>query len=126
MSCPEKSWGRGEFTLRAIPWSTVIVIIFQLACTTASGFAVMDGGSRLHHLCKPLPEYHAPYVRFNDGACDSHGRFFVGTIYSKDQGIPGKLWMYDPDTSECKVVDDGPFTVSYSTSLCGVKLIRIV
>ncbi|KAI9572890.1 regucalcin [Boletus coccyginus] len=83
-----------------------------LACTTASGFAVLDGGSRPHHLCKPLPEHHAPYVRFNDGACDSNGRFFAGSIHSKDQGIPGQLWMYDPDTSECKVVDEGPFTDS--------------
>ncbi|KAF8560433.1 regucalcin [Imleria badia] len=81
-----------------------------LACMTASGFAVLDGGSRLHHLCKPLPEHHAPYVRFNDGACDSNGRFFAGSIHSKDQGIPGQLWMYDPVTAECKVVDERPFT----------------
>ncbi|KAF8140179.1 regucalcin [Boletus edulis] len=83
-----------------------------LACTTASGFAVLEEGSTLRHLRKPLPEHHTPYVRFNDGACDSKGRFFAGSIHSKDQGIPGQLWMYDPDTGECKVVDEGPFTDS--------------
>ncbi|KAG8219879.1 SMP-30/Gluconolaconase/LRE-like region-domain-containing protein [Butyriboletus roseoflavus] len=70
----------------------------------------MDRGSILRYLCKPLPEHHAHHVRFNDGACDRNGRFFAGTIHSKDQGIPGQLWMYDPGTSECKVVDEGPFT----------------
>lgn len=85
---------------------------------------MLDGGSRLHHICKPLPEYHAPYVRFNDGACDKNGRFFVGTIHSKDRGIPGKLWMYDPATSECRIVDEGPFTVSYCASLFEVSLLE--
>ena len=88
----EEPWRRGERAPRIFPCS--VTIIFQLACTTASGFAVLDGGSRPHHLCKPLPEYHATYV---DGARDSNGHF--GSIHSKDQGIPGLLWMYDPDTN---------------------------
>ncbi|KAG9314435.1 hypothetical protein JVU11DRAFT_5232 [Chiua virens] len=91
-----------------------------LACTTGSGFAVLDGGSKLHYLCKPLPERHIPYVRFNDGACDSKGRFFAGSLYSKEQDIPGQLWMYDPSTSECKVVDEGPFT-AYIPGCAGLK-----
>lgn len=117
MSCLEESWG--ECGLQTFPCSTFVTAIFQLACTTGSGFAVLDGGSRLHYLSKPLPEHHAPYVRFNDGACDSKGRFFAGSIHSKDQGIPGQLWMYDPDTSECKVVDEGPFTVSHACLMGG-------
>lgn len=52
-----------------------------------------------------------PYIRFNDGACDSKGRFFAGTVYSKQHGIPGKLYKYDPEEG-CTVVDEGPFTVS--------------
>jgi SMP-30/Gluconolactonase/LRE-like region len=52
-----------------------------------------------------------PHIRFNDGACDSKGRFLAGTIYSKDQGIPGQLWRYDPADGSCVVVDEGPFTV---------------
>ncbi|KAH7911958.1 regucalcin [Hygrophoropsis aurantiaca] len=83
-----------------------------LACTTAQGFAILEGNSRLQHLCKPLPQDHVPHVRFNDGACDSSGRFFAGSVFSKEQGIPGQLWMYDPATSECIVVDEGPFTDS--------------
>ncbi|KAF9240857.1 regucalcin [Melanogaster broomeanus] len=81
-----------------------------LACTTASGFALLEDGSRLRYLCRPFQEEHAPYTRFNDGACDSKGRFFAGSIQSKEHAIPGQLWMYDPVTSECRVVDEGPFT----------------
>jgi len=109
-----------------LPHSSLVTTIFQLACTTASGFAVLDGGSKPHYLCRPLPEHHAPYVRFNDGACDSNGRFFAGSIHSKDKGIPGQLWMYDPDTSECKVVDEGPFTVSSGTCFIAVELTQRV
>ncbi|KIJ68356.1 hypothetical protein HYDPIDRAFT_173106 [Hydnomerulius pinastri MD-312] len=83
-----------------------------LACTAASGFAILEGESRLRHLCRPIPEEHALHVRFNDGACDSRGRFFAGSVYSKEHAIPGQLWMYDPETSECMVVDEGPFTDS--------------
>ncbi|KAH7931081.1 hypothetical protein BV22DRAFT_999485 [Leucogyrophana mollusca] len=83
-----------------------------LACATAEGFALLEGNSRLRHLCKPLPQDHVPHIRFNDGACDSSGRFFAGSVYSKEHGIPGQLWMYDPETSECLVVDEGPFTDS--------------
>lgn len=122
MSCFEEPWRRGKRVLRTFSCPSLAIINFQLACTTASGFAVLDGGSRLHYLCRPLPEHHAPYVRFNDGACDSNGRFFAESIHSKDQGIPGQLWMYDPDTAECKVVDEGPFTVSNHASLIDGQL----
>lgn len=50
-------------------------------------------------------------MRFNDGACDSKGRFFAGTIFNKERGIAGKLYKYDPADDRCSVVDDGPFTV---------------
>lgn len=83
----------------------------KLACTAAKGFALLEGNSQLKYLSQPLPEAEASRVRFNDGACDRRGRFFAGTIYDKNKGIPGKLWRYDPMDGTCVVVDEGPFTV---------------
>ncbi|KAF8168018.1 regucalcin [Crassisporium funariophilum] len=83
-----------------------------LACAAAQGFALLEGNSSLSYLSKPLSLQDAPYTRFNDGGCDTKGRFFAGTIYDKDKGIPGRLYRYDPATGQCDVVDDGPFTDS--------------
>jgi sugar lactone lactonase YvrE len=85
-----------------------------LACAASQGFALLEGNSALTYICQPLPKAHLPHIRFNDGACDSKGRFFAGTIYSKDKGIPGQLWRYDPADGSCVVVDEGPFTVCCS------------
>jgi len=83
-----------------------------LAGTTAQGFALLSGNSTISYLCKPLSPQDLPFTRFNDGACDSKGRFFAGTIYNPEKGIPGKLYRYDPETNTCDVVDEGPFTDS--------------
>jgi sugar lactone lactonase YvrE len=84
----------------------------QLACAAARGFALLEGNSVLRYISKPLPEEHVPHIRFNDGACDSKGRFFAGTLCSKEHNIAGKLYRYDPADGSCVVVDEGPFTVS--------------
>ncbi|KAI0051762.1 hypothetical protein FA95DRAFT_1580489 [Auriscalpium vulgare] len=84
----------------------------RLACATASGIALLEGNSKLNYLCKPIPEPEQPYTRLNDGACDSKGRFYVGSLYNKERGIPGRLYCYNPDTGVCTVADDGPFTDS--------------
>ncbi|TFK57168.1 regucalcin [Heliocybe sulcata] len=80
-----------------------------LACTTATGYALLEG-SQIRYLSQPIPSDQVPHVRFNDGACDDKGRYFAGTIYSKDHNIPGRLWRYDPADDSCVVVDEGPFT----------------
>ncbi|KAJ7169968.1 SMP-30/Gluconolaconase/LRE-like region-domain-containing protein [Mycena filopes] len=82
-----------------------------LAGAAAEGFALFEGESKMKYLSQPLPAEYKDYTRFNDGACDSHGRFFAGTVYDKERGIPGQLWMLDVDGS-CKVADPGPFTDS--------------
>ena len=82
------------------------------ACAAAQGFALIDPATRkLNYVSKPLPPDHAGFVRFNDGACDSRGRFFAGTIRSTDPYIPGQLYRYDPTTDAATLVDPGPFTV---------------
>ena len=83
----------------------------QLACAAAQGFALLEENSTLTYLSKPLPSQDIPFIRFNDGGCDSKGRFFAGTIYNKDKGISGKLYRYDPSKGSCEIVDKGPFTV---------------
>lgn len=83
-----------------------------LACAAAEGFALLEGNSKLKYISQPLPIGDVPYTRFNDGGCDSKGRFFAGTIYSKEQGVPGKLYRYDPNDGTSTVVDEGPFTDS--------------
>ncbi|KAL5533889.1 hypothetical protein ACEPAG_349 [Sanghuangporus baumii] len=82
-----------------------------LACAAAQGFALIDpANSKLNYVSKPLPPDHVGFVRFNDGACDSHGRFFAGTIRSSNPYIPGQLYRYDPTTGSATLVDPGPFT----------------
>ncbi|KAJ7070950.1 hypothetical protein C8F01DRAFT_1108452 [Mycena amicta] len=83
-----------------------------LAGAAARGFALFEGDSKKEYLSQPLPPEFQPYSRFNDGACDSKGRFFAGTMYDKARGVPGQLWRYDPEDGSCTVVDPGPFTDS--------------
>jgi len=84
-----------------------------LAGATAQGFALFEkGDSTMEYLSRPLPEEYRRYTRFNDGACDSQGRFFAGTVYDQERGVPGQLWKYDPADGSCSVADPGPFTDS--------------
>lgn len=83
-----------------------------LACIAAHGFALLEPDSRLEYLAKPLTSEDQAIIRFNDGGCDEKGRFFGGTIYAKEAGIPGQLYRYDPHDGSCRVVDEGPFTDS--------------
>ncbi|KAF5356013.1 hypothetical protein D9756_003835 [Leucocoprinus leucothites] len=85
---------------------------FQLAGTAAQGFVHLLGNSELEYISKPLPEDETPHTRFNDGACDSKGRFFAGSLYSPNHGIPGRLYRYDPLDKTCTIADPGPFTDS--------------
>jgi sugar lactone lactonase YvrE len=87
----------------------------QLACAAASGFATLDENN-ISYLSKPIAQEDLPYTRFNDGGCDRKGRFFAGTLYNEERGIPGKLYCYDPANESCKVVDEGPFTVGFQLS----------
>jgi len=83
-----------------------------LACTTSKGFAVIEANSTLRYLCQPIPPEHQPHTRFNDGACDSKGRYVAGTLYSPKHGVPGQLYLYDPEDHTGRVIDEGPFTDS--------------
>ncbi|KAJ3788014.1 regucalcin [Lentinula aff. detonsa] len=83
-----------------------------LAGTTAEGFALLNLDGSVEYLARPLPEEHVSFTRFNDGGCDAKGRYIAGTVYSPGHGIPGKLYMYDPENQLCTTIDEGPFTDS--------------
>lgn len=90
--------------------------MLQLACATARGFALLGEDSTLEYVNEPLSVDEQSHSRFNDGGCDSKGRFFAGTIYSPEHGIPGRLYKYDPSDKTCSIVDPGPFTVRTHTN----------
>ncbi|KAI0330567.1 regucalcin [Cubamyces sp. BRFM 1775] len=83
-----------------------------LACATTHGFAVIEENSKLRYLSRPLPAAFQPFTRFNDGACDSEGRFVAGTLYNKAHDVPGQLYIYDPKLDACELLEPGPFTDS--------------
>lgn len=108
---------QGVSTLLSLSFIQIESYCGQLACTTASGFALIEANSTLRYMCKPIPSHHQPHTRFNDGACDSQGRYVAGTLYSPRHNVPGRLYLYDPQDGSCRVIDDGPFTVGCSRAL---------
>jgi sugar lactone lactonase YvrE len=71
-----------------------------LVMATKNGFAFWDSQQGLRWIADP--EAHKPHTRFNDGAVDSQGRFWAGTMC----GLPemceepeGSLYRLDPDGS---------------------------
>lgn len=74
---------------------------------------------RLQYISEPLPEEQQPYTRFNDGACDPRGRFLAGTLFHKEEPqFTGSLYSYDPETKECKLLDNQDITVILHMWIC--------
>jgi L-arabinonolactonase len=53
----------------------------------------------------PTPGVNFAAERFNDGACDRAGRFWVGTMDRKLKDAVGALFRFDPDYSLTRMVD---------------------
>ncbi len=51
------------------------------------------------------PEEDLPDNRFNDGKCDPEGRFWVGTMSTKNQKDAGALYRFDKDSSIHRMVE---------------------
>lgn len=70
-------------------------------------FALLDPGSEAP---RPLGElWDDPSIRFNDGGCDRHGRFYCGSMSYQEQDRPpvGSLFRLDPDGTVSVVIDGG-------------------
>ncbi len=52
------------------------------------------------------PEEHLPENRFNDGKCDSAGRFWAGTTRVQHDEPSGFLYRLDPDLNVYRQLDD--------------------
>lgn len=69
------------------------------------GFALFDPKKeRLTPLPNPPSETLAG--RFNDGKCDPRGRFWAGTMASRDGKAIGSLYRLDPDF-QCEIIQNG-------------------
>jgi len=81
-----------------------------LILTLRRGFALFDttqlpgAGAKPHYLHQPEPERTGN--RFNDGKCDSRGRFWGGSMDFDCQAPTGALYRYDAD-GRCTRHDDG-------------------
>jgi sugar lactone lactonase YvrE len=64
-----------------------------LIMATKKGFALWDNGT-LRYVVNP--EFDKPHLRFNDGAVDSRGRFWAGSMGGPGEGT---LYRLDPDGS---------------------------
>ena len=60
------------------------------------GIATIDAAGAEHPL-SDLSPFDVTVERFNDGACDSRGRFWVGTLDRRLAGPVGSLYRLDPD-----------------------------
>ncbi len=64
-----------------------------LIMATKKGFALWDNGTMRFIV---NPEFDKPHLRFNDGAVDSRGRFWAGSMGGPGEGT---LYRLDPDGS---------------------------
>ncbi len=53
-----------------------------------------------------MPVHHRPSYRFNDGACDPHGRFVTGLMDEGPSGKTGALFRFDGELHD-EVIHDG-------------------
>jgi len=75
-----------------------------LICATETGIKMVEPDGSLRMLCEP--EVDRPGNRFNDGKCDSHGRFWVGSLAIDTTPGKGALWRIGADGSAARM-DDG-------------------
>ena len=68
------------------------------------GIHVADADGRLERKVADAP-YDPHHHRFNDGRCDRHGRFLVGTMNEARDGASAALYRLDPDYSLTRLAD---------------------
>lgn len=71
------------------------------------------------------PEEDLPDNRFNDGKCDPAGRFWVGTMSTKNEKNAGSLYRLDPDSSIHKMIENVSISNGIAWSLDAKKMYYI-
>jgi sugar lactone lactonase YvrE len=74
-----------------------------LALGLRDGFALLPAGGGEARLVAPV-EAHLHSTRMNDGACDSRGRFWAGTMSLTGDTRTAALYRFDPDLSVTRVL----------------------
>ena len=69
-----------------------------------AGFARFSPGTAILELIADA-EPDLPHNRFNDGKCDRQGRFWAGSMDSREKGRTGSLYCLDADLSYRRVLD---------------------
>jgi sugar lactone lactonase YvrE len=82
--------------LESAPGAVVRRASGGLLAATAEGFAFVDPATGKASAILD-PEAHMPGNRFNDGKCDSRGRFWAGTMAVSETGREGSLYRLDAD-----------------------------
>lgn len=73
----------------------------EIIATTNDGFEYLDLiNKKITSIIDPEKEL--SQNRFNDGKCDSYGRYFAGTMDNNEEDIKGSLYCFDGETVEKK------------------------
>ncbi len=75
-----------------------------LAVAARSGFGLIDGWPQPPRALTGV-EADRPETRMNDGACDTHGRFWAGTMHADEEPGHGALYRLDPDGTVTRMVE---------------------
>jgi len=92
----------------------VVLIGEQIGCVAPAGGTLVVAGLRSGFAAIDLetgrrtlienPEQHLPENRFNDGKCDPAGRFWAGTMHTREDPDCGALYCLDVDLRvSCKI-----------------------
>lgn len=75
-----------------------------LVLALRDGFATLDTATGSVEMLAEV-ERELPRNRMNDGACDSRGRFWAGTMPSAEDGPTGAVYRLDHDRGVAKMLD---------------------
>lgn len=109
LSCDEDGGEAKAVGLPEIPGSVALRQDSGLLIAYRRRLALRDHAGNETEISLP-PEWDSGRERFNDGACDAQGRFWVGTMDRRLQDTVGALYRVDPDLTVHRI--DGGFGLS--------------
>lgn len=78
------------------PLGSLALTADGLLAAAASGLWLLDSEGRKRHCLAPNPEWQeGAGNRFNDGRCDAHGRFWVGTLDRNETAPSAALYCWN-------------------------------